>query len=89
MKIDIVICQPRDVLYPWFMRKMNEERHRFGKVIVIMTQQATEHNFTNYIKANIKDVTVIEEFPYDGKDWRDSAINEALRQSDGDRVLFL
>lgn len=87
--IDIICCNPRDCLYPWFMRKMNNERHRFGKIIVIMTQQATEYNFTNYIKDNIKDVTIIEEYVDDGKDWRNAAITEALKISDGDRILFL
>lgn len=89
MKPDIVVCNPRDVLYPLFMARINKDRDLFNKVIVVMTQQSEDFNFTNHIKDTIKDATVIEKFEDDGGDWRNSAINEALKFSDGDSVLFL
>lgn len=85
--IDVIVLNPRDVLYPWWMQRMTKDRHLFNKLIVVMTQQSREVNFTNYIKDNL-DATVIEEFPDDGSDWRNAAINEALKHTQGD-VLFL
>lgn len=89
MKPDVIVSHPRDVLYPWWQRSMAQNRHLFGKLIVIMTQYATPLNFTNYIKAHLPDAVVIEEYYDDGHDWRNAAINEALNLSDSDRVLFL
>src|SRR5258708_14493110 len=87
--IDAIICHPRDVLFPWFMRSMKRNRDKFGQVIIIMTQSATSINFSNYITAEIPGVTLIESYKDDGKDWRNAAIHEALKYSTGDHILFL
>ena len=88
MKPDVIICHPRDVLYPLWMKCMNKDRHLFNKVIVVMTQQSNDWDFTNYIKDKLINAEIIESYPYDGTDWRNSAINEALKHTTGD-VLFL
>lgn len=88
MKPDVIVLNPRDCLYPWWMNMVNKNHHLFGKVIIVMTQFATDLNFTNYIKRNL-DAVVLESYPNDGKDWRHAAIIEALKYSDGETVLFL
>lgn len=89
IKPDVIVTHPRDILYPWWMQMMNRNRYLFNKVIVVMTQYATEHNFTNYIKDTLLDATVLESYPDNGTDWRNAALTEALKHSDGERVLFL
>ena len=50
---DVVVCWPKDVDYPWFRQRINRDRHLFDKLIIVMTQKATDKNFTSYIKANM------------------------------------
>lgn len=66
---------------------MNKNRHLFDKLIVVMTQSATKLDFTNFLRSNLE-AEIIESYPYNGADWRHSAIQEALKHSTND-VLFL
>ena len=52
-----------------------------------MTGGARDTNYSNYIAAHVDDVTIIEKFEDDGKDWRNAAINEALKHTDDDILL--
>lgn len=87
--IDIIIEHPKDTLYPWWMEAMRQNRDRFNRLIVVMTQRATDLDFTEYLRSSIPNLTIIESYLDDGKDWRNAAITEALGKSDADRILFL
>ena len=87
--IDIITCNPRDVLYPWWMARMNKDRDLFKDIIIMITGGSTDTDYSNYIRGHLKHPTVIDKFEDDGTDWRNSAINEALKHSKADYVLFL
>lgn len=89
MLVDVITCNPRDVLYPWWMARMNKDRDLFKDIIIMKTGGASDTNFSNYIRANVRHSTVVDKFVDDGKDWRNAAINEALKHSKADYVLFL
>lgn len=89
MKPCILVTHPRDVLYPIFYWRINRDRALFNKVIVVMTQSGSTREYTDYIKTAIKDVTVITNYPYEGKDWRHDAVREGLYEVRSDHVLFL
>src|SRR3990172_10110991 len=86
---DILVCHPKDIIYPQWMYRMNKDRDLFGRIVVIMTQSGSNRVYTDYIKANIKDVTMVTNYAYKGLDWRQDAIIESLYETRGDRVLFL
>ncbi len=89
MKPDIIISHPRDILYPWWMWRINKDRDLFEKVIIVMTQNATGTDYSSYILNNVDGCEVIEEYVDDGRDWRNAAIKEALKVSYSSHVLFL
>ena len=88
MKPDIIVCNPRDVLYPLWMWRMKKDKGLYGKLIVVMTQKATEWDFTSHIRAETG-AEVITDYPYVGFDWRGEALTEALEHSTARWVLFL
>lgn len=89
MKPDAIICHPRDLLYPWWMDRMNKDRDLFDKVIIVMTQSNGDADYSSYILNNIERCTVIEKYDYDGIDWRQSALKRALVASGSEFVLFM
>lgn len=89
MNIDVIICHVKDVLYPQWMHRMNKDRDLFGKIIVMMTQSASDRDYTEYLQSKLRRLSVIREYRHDSPDWRDAAIKEALFETRGDRVLFL
>ena len=89
IKPDTIVTHPKDILYPLFMQRINRDRHLFNKMIVVMTPGATGINFTNYVKDHLVDATIIEEYLDSGVDWRNAALTEGLKSSDGDAILFL
>lgn len=84
---DVILSNPRDVWYPYWVWRMNKDRHLFDKVIVMITQTATDRDYVQDLK-NLN-VTVIEDYVDDGTDWRNAAINRALKESKSDKILFL
>ena len=89
MKPDIITCHPRDIFYPLWIEQINRDRELFDRVIVIMTQKATERDFMRHLRDYIKTPLIIKSFIDDGKDWRNAATNEALNHSYSSYVLFL
>lgn len=88
MKADIVICHPRDVVYPLWMYRMNRDRDLFGRIIVVMNKLVYPRDYTDYIEKTLKDATIIREHDERG-DWRNQAINEGLKYVVSPYVLFL
>lgn len=89
IKPSVVVCNPKDVLFPLWMQRMVRDRCLFDKVIVIMTQQADDRDYTDYIARNIPNVTMIQNYPYSGKDWRNEGIQNALHLITSTHILFL
>lgn len=88
-KPDIITCHPRDVLYPWWIARMNKDRELFNRIVVVMTQNSRDVDYTDYLQKTIKRVTLVKDFKDDGRDWRNAAINEALRYTASGPILFL
>ncbi|HHT9145253.1 MAG TPA: hypothetical protein ACFYD4_06160 [Candidatus Wunengus sp. YC61] len=86
---DLLVCHPKDMYYPQWAWRMNRDRELFGRIVVVMTQTAIELDYTSYIGNHVSGSTVVINYPYDGKDWRNNAINEGLYETRGDKVLFL
>lgn len=89
MKPDIIVTHPRDMFYPLWVAQMNRERHLFGTIIVMMSQSATDRDYTTMLKNYIHGDVIIKSYYDDGKDWRNAAVNEALSHVQADSVLFL
>lgn len=84
---DVITCSPRDVYYPFWVKQMNDNRHLFGRVIVVMTQGG-DRDYTHYLEDHLKNVSLITKYPQTG-DWRHQATITALKYVLGDKVLFL
>lgn len=89
MTTDIFITHPRDLFYPLWVKRMNENRDLFDRLIVVITQKGSERNFTKDIIRSLKDVIIIREYYDNGKDWRHAALSRAMQVFVADRALFL
>jgi len=89
---DIICCHPKDILYPWWMWRLNKDRDLFGNIIIIMTQTAEDNDrdYTNYLQSNMAKATIVKKYCDNGADWRNAAINEGLKYlSNAESILFL
>lgn len=88
-KADVITCHPRDVYYPFWVYQMNKNRELFGRIIVMMTQTSSNRDYTQYLKSHLNNGTIIEKYEDRGIDWRNAAINKALKYIVSPSVLFL
>lgn len=89
MKSDVIVVHPRDMFYPLWIAQLNRDRHLFGKIIIMMSQSASDRDYTNEIKLFLKGDVIVKSYHDDGKDWRNAAVNEALIHAQSDSILFL
>lgn len=85
---DVILCNPKDVYYPWSMECLNKNRDIFGRVIIMMTQQNNKEDYTEEIKSRGDNFIVVSDYEDDGHDWRNAALNRAVKDTRND-VLFL
>ena len=89
IKPDVITCHPRDIYYPYWVKLMNKNRHLFNRIIVVFTQSATDRDYRNPVKNSVLDVSWVDDYTDDGKDWRNSAINAGLILNSSPHTLFL
>ena len=92
MKIDLILAWPKSVDYPLWRQFLRDNRQRFNKVIIVFTETNQSPNLQDWLQKTMlqDDVVFLENPPYDPKriDWRNLAITDALKYSDGDWVWF-
>lgn len=91
-KPDIVIAHPSHLQYPLWQKFIHENRDRFGKVIIVFTKMnADTGDYRKFVQdaMSIDTVTCLDndEVRAD-QDWRDVAVNRALKYSNSEWVLF-
>jgi len=90
MRIDLILCQPRHVDYPWFRFKLKEWRKYFDKVYIALTQ-GLEPDISQFLIGDYKGARFIKSPKTDGlTDWRHLAVKDVLITfSQSEWVLFL
>lgn len=91
MKPDLIVAHPKHLLYPLWNKYIRENRDRFTKVIIVMTDMSVPIDYTQYLKDWFasNDVTIIANDPVTAQDdWRNIAVNKGLSLSDSEWVLF-
>lgn len=88
MKPDIIVCIPKDIYPKAFIKRVNRDRDLFNKVIIAITNQELPIDYSNEIKGNIKEPTILTKFEQSG-DWRNNAIQKCLESSNSEYILFL
>ena len=84
---DIIVTWPESCDYPLWRRWLASERERFAQVIVAFSP-AGRPDLREHVRSVTPDVTFLDTRWEDGRDWRDAAVNAALRVSDADWVWF-
>ncbi len=93
--IDLILCWPNNNDYPLFRQFIHDNRALFNKVIIVFTQTNIRPNISSFIvKAMIEDNVLFLINPHDPiehpeDDWRNVAMNEALKFSSSSHVLFI
>ena len=89
-KPSILLSWCKDLDYPFIRWQINKNRKLFDKVILVMTQQVGNQDFSEFLeKKGIINPTIIRDYYDDGSDWRNAAINEGLKSITSSKVLFL
>jgi hypothetical protein len=93
--IDLVLCWPDNNDYPLFRQFIRNNRALFDKVIIVFTKTYIPPNISTFIvKAMREDNVLFLLNPHDPianpeNDWRNVAVNEALKFSASSHVLFI
>jgi len=89
MKPDVIVAWPRHADYPLWRQFIHDERSRFDQVIVAFTDHAGYDYSAWVVEAMTPDdITFIGTHAYDGRDWRDVAVNAALDVAEAQWVWF-
>ena len=88
---DIIVAWPKHVDYPLWRKQIHDNRHRFGKVIIVFTDMNAGGDYRNFIQDQMKQDNIIfcDNDPVRaGDDWRNLAVNKGLGYSDSQWVWF-
>lgn len=92
MKFDLLICHPIHLVYPLWMQFIHENRDKFHKVIIIFTfMNAGSKDYRKFVSESMSkdNVICVNNDEVRGQDdWRNVAINKALKYSTSDWVWF-
>ncbi len=92
MKPDVILSWPKSADYPLFRQFLRDNRQSFSKVFVVFTETHMKPDYQEFLQ-NVMlsdDLTFINNPQHSGEeDWRNVAVNEALKYSDSEWVLFL
>lgn len=93
VKPDLIVCWPKDIFFPFFVKRINRDRGLFDKVIIVMTEGSLDGDCTRDIEHTLAGAIILApnllELAAGGKDWRNVATNIALEKSDSSHVLFM
>lgn len=90
-KPDLIECFPEHLDFPLHRKFLMENRHRFSKVIIVFTQMnAGTGDYRKFVRTQLMDydITFLNNDYVGDKDWRDVAVNKALKSSDNEWVWF-
>lgn len=95
MKPDVLICWPDNCDYPLFRQFIRDNRELFNKIIIVFTAVNRPPNISSFIvKVMREDDVLFLINPFDPVeqptgDWRNVAMNEALKFSTSQWVWFI
>lgn len=92
MKVDLIEVWPQHLDYPLHRQFIRDNRQRFAKVIIAFTDMQVnlpdQRKFIKEVMAE-DDITFIDsDLVKADQDWRNMAVNTALRYSDAEWVFF-
>src|SRR5689334_22750127 len=89
---DLIVVLPTHIVYPLFNEFIHQNRDKFNKVIISMTNMNTNlPNYQGYVTDQLKDdkVIIVRSDPASAyQDWRNVAIKKALTVSTGAWIYF-
>lgn len=91
IKPDVIVSWPRNNEYPLWRYFISENRFRFNKVFIVFTETYHGDDYRYFIRSVMPSgsFTIIDStLPQGIEDWRDVAIQEALRISKNDWLWF-
>jgi hypothetical protein len=89
--IDVIVAWPNNCDYPLFRKFIRDNRDRFNRVFIVITEANRKENYANFLTEVMHrdDVDFIFRPTQTEKDWRDDAVNEALNRSKSQWVWFV
>ena len=91
MKPDIIVCWPTNCDYPLWRKFIRSARADFNGVFIVMTKANQDFDYTSFVKVEMGKLgCIVTESPRigPGMDWRNVAVNHALRLSRSGWVWF-
>lgn len=86
MKPNCLVVWPTHLDYPVFRHNLNRFQKYFSSVWIAFSRNDREINLSNFVRASLPFCHFAED-PRNKYDWRDSAVNEALRQITTDEPI--
>jgi hypothetical protein len=88
---DLIVAWPSHLDYPLWREFIHNNRDRFAKVIVILTQMNTGNDYRPWLQEQLnKDgiISITNDQVLASEDWRNVAVNKGLGLSDAEWVWF-
>jgi len=90
MKPDLITLWPIAFDYPLFREQVVKNRQHFNKVIIVFTHNSVVRDYRTFLKATHPDWTFCDtEHLKQKPNWYTTAINEGLKYSSSEWVLFM
>lgn len=90
MQIDLILSWPKNCDYPLWRQFLRDNRNRLNRVIIVFIENEPP-NLQEFLQKNMMEdnVTFVTNRDHSAdEDWRDVAVNEALKYSDSEWVWF-
>ena len=89
--VDVIVSWPKSMDYPLWRKQMQQLAPYFNKIFIVFTETNKGIDYSDFVKSAINDNKFVfldspEVKP--GEDWRNVAVNEALRLSKASVVWF-
>lgn len=91
IKPDVIVAWPDNCDYPLWRKEIHDNRDKFENVIIVFTRTNKGHNYTDFVRDQMLDdgVTMVDSpSVMPGQDWRNVAVNEALKYSSSEWIYF-
>ena len=89
--VDVIVSWPKSMDYPLWRDFILAHQQLFNKVIIVFTETHAGVDYSDFIMKSLPGVNFLflhAEPVKNTEDWRDNAVNQALRHSDADWVWF-
>lgn len=91
IKPDVIVSWPRNTEYPLWRVFISSHRELFNKVFVVFTETHHGDDYRSFVRSVLSQESydiIDSPLPNPGEDWRNVAINEALKRSTSDWLWF-